>query len=201
MLDVDTMEVRAPNVAPLSMPRVFEHGPRVEVSVWGSHCEAVVHDAASLWFTRVFARPCRAVYMPEDVHRPIESASFEDVVSFADGFPYLLTTQVSLEALAARLDTPIGMNRFRPNIVVDGDVPFAEDDWTRVTIGDAVFRVAKGCDRCMVTTIDPETGETGLEPLRTLATFRRWNGKVWFGINLIPEGRGIVRVGDPVRLG
>jgi hypothetical protein len=112
-----------------------------------------------------------------------------------------LTTQVSLEALAARLDTPIGMNRFRPNIVVDGDVPFAEDDWTRVTIGDAVFRVAKGCDRCMVTTIDPETGETGLEPLRTLATFRRWNGKVWFGINLIPEGRGIVRVGDPVRLG
>lgn len=90
------------------------------------------------------------------------------------------------------------MLRFRPNVVIDGEAPFAEDSWPRVRIGEVEFRTAEVCDRCVMTTIDPETLATGKEPVRTLARYRHWDGKTWFGTRLVPLGEGELRVGDEV---
>lgn len=90
------------------------------------------------------------------------------------------------------------MLRFRPNVVIDGDIPFEEDAWPTVRIGDVELRTAEVCDRCVMTTIDPETLATGKEPIRTLARHRRWDGKTWFGTRLVPLGEGELRVGDEV---
>jgi uncharacterized protein YcbX len=141
--------------------------------------------------------------------RPIQShARPDDRVNFADGFPLLLTNTASLADLGDRLfeggDEPVPMTRFRPNIVVTGAPAWAEDGWLggRLRIGDTVFRAAKACDRCVVTTIDQETGEVGRQPLRALGQYRRFDGGLLFGINLIPDiGAGhndVLRVGDAV---
>jgi uncharacterized protein YcbX len=130
-------------------------------------------------------------------------------VSFADGFPLLLATEESLAELNRLIrdgadHSPEGalpITRFRPNVVVAGAPAWAEDRWRRLRIGDAVFRVVKGCDRCVLTTVDPDTAERGKEPLRTLARHRRWAGKVWFGVNLIPDTPGVtIHAGDPVQI-
>jgi uncharacterized protein YcbX len=138
--------------------------------------------------------------MPDDVTRPLDPtyASPGDRTSFTDGYPLLLTAEASLADLNARMASPLPMDRFRPSLVMDGAAAFAEDGWRRVRIGEVVFRITKGCDRCVITTIDQQTGEAGPEPLRTLATFRKRDGKVWFGQNLVPEGSGTIRTGDPV---
>jgi hypothetical protein len=119
-------------------------------------------------------------------------------VSFADAFPLLLATRASLDDLNARLEAPLPMNRFRPNVVVDGCRAWEEDRWRRARLGEVAVRLPKLCDRCVVTTTDQLTGERGAEPLRTMATFRRMeDGKVYFGANAIPDGRGHISVGDP----
>jgi uncharacterized protein YcbX len=92
------------------------------------------------------------------------------------------------------------MRRFRPNLVVDGGPPFAEETWTRIRIGAVPFRLAEHCDRCSITLIDPDTLATGKEPLRTLARHRRRDGLAWFGVRMVPEAAGHLRVGDPVSL-
>lgn len=95
------------------------------------------------------------------------------------------------------------MTRFGPNVVVAGADPFAEDDWRAIRIGGVTFRVAKGCGRCVLTTVDPRTAATGKEPLATLARHRRWDGNVWFGVNLIPDSpraADVIRRGDPVEI-
>ena len=94
--------------------------------------------------------------------------------------------------------TPLDILRFRPNVVVDGESPFVEDDWTSVRIGDVEFRTTVRCDRCVMTTIDPVTLAGGKEPIRTLARHRRWDGKTWFGIRLAPHSTGVISVGDQV---
>lgn len=95
----------------------------------------------------------------------------------------------------------LSMIRFRPNVIIDGDIPFEEDAWPTVRIGDVDFRTAETCDRCVMVTIDPETLATGKEPIRTLARHRRWDGKTWFGTRLVPLGSGELRVGDEVAPG
>jgi uncharacterized protein YcbX len=130
-----------------------------------------------------------------------EYGSPEARVHLADAFPFLLISEASLADLNSRLDRPLPMNRFRPNLVVAGCEPFAEDHWKAVSIGEVTFRVAKHCARCVITTVDQATAATGREPLRTLATFRRDENEVLFGQNLIHEkDRGTLRVGDPVRI-
>lgn len=129
-----------------------------------------------------------------------------DCFSFADGSPVLVTGEASLADLNDRIlergGEPVPMDRFRPNIVVSGAAPFAEDEWPRVRIGEVVLRAAGKSDRCIVTTTDQLTGERGKEPLRTLATFRRdpiEPTSVYFGANFINESkRGALRVGDEV---
>jgi MOSC domain-containing protein len=185
----------------------------VPVKVWDSKLLATPAGAAAdAWFSRVTGEPVRLVYLDDPTRRrPNPDYSRDgDRVSFADGYPLLLTTDSSLaalnEAIAAgprAAEGPLPMRRFRPSVVVAGTAPWAEDGWRRLRIGDVTFRAVKGCDRCVLTTIDPDTALTGKEPIATLARCRRWDGKVWFGINLIPDAPrpGVsIRVGDPVQV-
>jgi uncharacterized protein YcbX len=157
------------------------------------------------WLGGVLGVACRLVYLADAEARAVnpEFGAPGDVVSFADGYPLLLCSAASLAALNAGLAVPVPMLRFRPNLVVEGAAAWAEYDWARVRIGGVVFRAVKPCDRCVVTTIDPETGlqPDPDEPLRTLKMFRRdARGRVLFGQNLVPDGGGIVRVGDAVEV-
>lgn len=176
-------------------------GPRRRVRVWDDEVDALDAgtDVAN-WLSRVLETETSLVFMPETTSRPVRPKYGlpDDVVSFADAFPLLFTSTSSLDELNARLREPLPMNRFRPNIVVEGSVPWAEDGWTRLRVGELEVRVVKACDRCVVTTVDQLTGARGVEPLRTLATFRERGKKVYFGVNAIPDAPGTIRLGDAV---
>ncbi|GAB4023579.1 MOSC domain-containing protein [Spirosoma migulaei] len=179
------------------------------VSIWDStDVPAVTVSAeADRWFSNVLGTPCRLVFMPETTQRAVDPkyAREEDTVSFADGYPYLLIGQASLDTLNQRLAEPITMRRFRPNIVVQGSSPYEEDSWAEFRINELTFYGVKPCARCVLTTIDPETGEQGKEPLRTLTTYRKWNSKILFGQNVLANYTGqttlgTLRVGQPVEV-
>ncbi len=182
------------------LPYTLESGEERSVSVWSHSGVAVVHGAASRWLSAALGQVCSLVYMPERHERQVnpERARPGDIVSFADGYPFLVISEASLSDLNARLATPLEMRRFRPNIVVSGVEPYAEDSWRELSIGAVSFRAVKRCDRCVVTTLDPDSGERGKEPLATLAKYRQSEGKVWFGMNLIHDGEGSLAVADPV---
>lgn len=154
-------------------------------------------DAAAFISTHL-ERTARIVHMPDDSVRQVDPAYARagDRVSFADGYPLLLIGAASLDDLNSRLIEPVEMSRFRPSIVVSGGAPFEEDTWRSIRVGSIVCDVVKPCGRCVVTTIDPVTGISGREPLRTLGGYRRWNGHVWFGQNVIHRGIGTLAVGD-----
>ena len=180
-----------------------ENSP-VKVEVWGDRCQAIpANDSANAWLSQFLDRPCQLVYMPEDEVRPVDrnyAVDKRDHVSFADGFPYLLISEASLEDLNRRLEAPLPMNRFRPNFVVSGCEPFAEDTWKRIRIGAIEFHLVKLCSRCAITTVDQATGIRGQEPLATLGTYRRQKGKVVFGQNLIPKNEGTIALGDEIEV-
>ena len=175
-------------------------GPTALVEVWSSRVRAVELEAGSAFLSAALSERCRLVVLPEDERRPVTSASGRpgDEVSFADAFPFLLASTSSLDDLAARAKTTLTMERFRPNFVASGLGPWEEDELGAFMIGDVRFTNRKPCDRCAVTLVDPETGRSGKEPLKTLATFREREGKVYFGVNLVAEGNGTVRVGDRI---
>ncbi len=176
-------------------------GKSVEVAVWGDVCRAVDQgEAAAKWFSDFLHIPCRLVWFPDDFIRPVDSsfaAAPGDQVAFADGFPFLLISQASLDDLNDRLPAPLTMKRFRPNIVVSGGAPYQEDRWRKIRIGSVVFSVVKPCSRCVIPTIDPETAKKAKEPLKTLSGYRKSaDGKILFGQNLIHHSCGSIRVGD-----
>lgn len=199
-LEGDSLVVSAPGLSPLALPLRNDSGDERSVQVWLDTVRGAVHAAGSAWFSAYLGAPHELVYMPDAHQRRVnpERARSGDIVSFADGYPFLVISEASLADLNARLPSPIGMDRFRPNIVIAGTEPYAEDGFARVSIGEIAFRGPKRCDRCVMTTVDPETGEGGKEPLRTLAKYRAEDSKVWFGMNLIHDGLGVLRVGDPV---
>jgi uncharacterized protein YcbX len=171
--------------------------------VWDDSCEATwVGERAAAWFTQFLGSACSLVHMAEQVVRPADPAFAppESRVSFADGFPFLLISEESLADLNGRLADPLPMNRFRPNLIVAGGEPYAEDGWKEIQIGGVSLKVVKPCGRCVVTTTDQSTGERGQEPLRTLATYRRRDGLVMFGQNVVHERPGRLRLGDRVLL-
>lgn len=175
------------------------------VTVWKSEVVAWSVDAAAdAWLSRFLGQPARLVHMDARVSRPVDSpyAKPGDEVSFADAFPLLLISRAALDGLNARLDRPVSMLQFRPNLVVDGAVAHAEDAWKRIRVGEVEFDVAKPCARCVFTTVDPTTGQRDArgEPLRTLAGYRRMQGGVMFGQNLIPRSAGILRAGDRLQV-
>jgi uncharacterized protein len=173
----------------------------VRARVWLDDVDAIDagNDAAS-FLTAWLGFAVRLVYMPTTTVRPTDPAYSRpgDRVSFADGFPLLLIGQSSLDELNRRLEEPVPMLRFRPNIVVAGAEPHAEDGWRRIRIGAVECDVVKPCGRCVVTTLDLATAVAGPEPLRTLATYRRREGQVYFGQNVIHRATGTVAVGAAV---
>jgi uncharacterized protein len=197
----ERMIVGAPAMDELEIPLRNEIGNQIDVSVWGDTNRGVlVSGEADSWFTEFLEVPCRLVHKPDDDPRLVDSsfAQSGDQVGFADGFAFLLISEASLEDLNGKLEDPLPMNRFRPNFVLRGCKPYAEDGWGRLKIGTVPFRVAEACPRCAITTVDQRTGTRGKEPLRTLATYRKYEGEVYFGRNLIHDALGTVRVGDPV---
>lgn len=201
------VRLAAPGREPLEVEVPSPGGRMVEVQCWGNTVAAVPAAAgASAWFSRYLGTAAQLVHMdaPER-RRQIDPAYSRpgETVSFADCFPLLLTTVSSLDALNALIaqgdhpdEGPLPMNRFRPSVVIEGTAPWAEDSWRRVRIGEVVFRVAKPCGRCVVTTTDQATALRGKEPLRTLARHRRFGDQLVFGQNLVPERTGRVRSGD-----
>jgi hypothetical protein len=172
------------------------------VVIWEDRLEAhLVDEEISQWFSDVLGIDSRLVFMSETARRELKPkyAVNNETVSFADGMPYLLISQASLNDLNVRLDNPVPMDRFRPNIVISGGVPFQEDDWDTVEIGDARFKITKPCARCVVTTINQQNGQKSKEPLTTLSTFRNVNGKVNFGQNMLLLDGNNVCVGDTVK--
>lgn len=179
-------------------------GPVVPVRVWSSDVSAYAVSAdADRWLTDRLGEPVRLVTMGPESHRALspDHSRPEDRTAFADGFPVLLANEESLADLNSRLEQPVPMDRFRANIVVAGLTAWSEDDLDQFSVGEVQFEAAKQCARCQVPTIDQSTGERmGPEPITTLAKFRLCDGKVMFGMNLIPRSGGIVRVGDSITL-
>ncbi|PRY60300.1 hypothetical protein BCF74_10786 [Knoellia remsis] len=174
---------------------------------------ALVSPEADAWVSKVVGRAgLRLVRCIDPTRRALnpDHSREGDHTAYADGYPVTLASLRSLARLndwvaetaverGEQLPEPLPIERFRPNVVVDGDLEaFVEDTWSSVRIGDVTFRVAKPVDRCVMTTVDPTTLDKGPEPIRTLARHRRWDGKTWFAIQLIPDEPGTVRVGDAV---
>lgn len=196
----DSLVLSAPDMETLRLPLEPPEGPEMEVTVWGGRCRARdVGGEAAGWMSSFLGARVRVVYMPRETFRPVKESPASRV-SFTDGYPFLLISAEALEELNRRLDEPLAMDRFRPSLVVEGAGAHAEDAWRRIGIGDLTFRVVKPCPRCTVTTVDQTTAEKGAEPLRTLGRYRRSDGKVWFGQNLVHEGRGTMAKGQPVRV-
>lgn len=180
-------------------------GDSKAVRVWRDDVQAFeASETANRWFSKFLGRSCTLVYQGGN-RREISSrtgARAGDEVSFADGYPLLLIGSASLEDLNRRLARPVSMLRFRPNLVVATDRPYAEDEWASVQIGSCEFSVARPCTRCVLTTVDPATGiaDPDREPLATLRSYRRSRsaGGVLFGVNLIPRRLGRVAVGMAV---
>ncbi|OIK26078.1 MOSC domain-containing protein [Streptomyces malaysiense] len=190
---------------------VPEPSGTVPVNIFGQKVEAVpAAPAAHAWCSAYLGQDVRLVHLDDPAtRRPVdpEYALPGETVSFADGYPLLVTASASLDALNSLIsrgrhaaEGPLPMDRFRPGVVVRGTEAWAEDEWTRLSIGEVVFRVARTCRRCVVTTTDQGTAARGREPLYTLARHRRIDGGLIFGQNVVPLTRGTVRVGDPVRV-
>lgn len=201
----------APGLPTLDVPEPVD-GPKEFVRVFSSKQPVPARVAETRWSSAFLGRDARLAWQADPTGRSIESHALPaDRVSFADGFPLLLANTASLDAvndwLISAGDQPVPMTRFRPNAVVAGAGPWAEDTWVgrRLRIGAVTFRAAKACSRCLVTTIDQETGEKGGEPLKMLGRHRRFDGGLLFAINLVPDipagDVGLVRVGDPVSVG
>jgi len=200
-LSAEHLGVAAPGMPDLEIPLQEDSANLIDVRVFGDiNRGALVGGETDSWFGEFLESPCRLVHKPDDDLRLVDSSFAQrgDQVGFADGFAFLLISEASLEDLNNRLEEPLPMNRFRPNFALRGCGPYAEDGWGRIRIGDVPFRVAEACPRCAITTVDQRTGARGKEPLRTLATYRKSEGEVYFGCNLIHDALGTVRVGDPV---
>lgn len=196
------LQLRAPRMPDLTVLR-HATDARVEVVVWNDTVTAAPSDpAADAWLSDFLDTPCRLVHFPDDSSRAVDPAfaATDDQVGFADGFPFMLISQASLDDLNSRLDTPVPMHRFRPSLVVAGCAPYAEDGWRVLRIGNIRFRVVKPCARCAIPSVDPDTAARGKEPLRTLAMYRRQGSQVMFGQNLVHEGRGRLEVGMAVEV-
>ncbi len=171
------------------------------IIIWDDEVEAdlLSHEYGD-WFSKFLGFRVDLVKMPDLGVRPVDPRYSEkdENVSFADGMPYLIIGEESLKDLNERLDEPVPMNRFRPNIVFSGGQAFEEDKWSYLDIGDVKFKGVKPCARCVLTTVNQDTGVTGKEPLKTLAGYRNFENKVLFGQNALALGPGMVRVGDEI---
>ena len=202
--DSGLLSLSAPGMQELSL-EVRKSGPHMRVDIWSSpEVDSIYQgDQAADWLSDFLKMPARLVRIADDYQRKLDpkyALTAEDRVGFADGYPILIVSQESLDDLNSRMAEPIRMDRFRPNIVVKGVQPFAEDQWKRIRIGQVEMALVKPCARCNVPNINQATAEIAREPNRTLAKYRKRDGKVFFGVNVIPITTGRLRVGDTLEI-
>jgi uncharacterized protein YcbX len=192
---------------------------RVPATVWEHSLRApLASPAVNQWISRQFGESMRLVYCPDDAQRAVdadylpgrseavgataspENMPLQSLVGFADGFPLLVISQASLDELNARLPVPVPMDRFRPNLVIDGAQAYAEDHWQRLRIGSSVVSLVKPCSRCAIPGIDQQTGQR--DPLinRALAQYRRRDGVIYFGMNALTTPDTHLSLGDTVEV-
>lgn len=178
-------------------------GEKISVVIWNDTGTALeVNKKVSDWFSDFLKFKVKLVKMPETERRMVDPryALNDEVVSFADGYPCLLIGQSSLDGLNEKLQSPIRMDRFRPNFVFTGGEYHIEDRFKDFYMGEVLFSAVKPCSRCVLITIDQQTGEKGAEPLRTLASYRTAGKKIMFGQNLLHQQTGTIRVGDELKV-
>lgn len=195
------LRLTAPEMPPLDLPIEGPDGPPVQVRIWDTPTTGVDQGAeAAAWAGELLSRErpgrYRLVRMADETTRVAKKG--EATLAYADGYPFLVISDASLEDLNGRLTEALPMNRFRPNIVIGGCDAYTEDRLDRIRIGDVELEGTTLCVRCPIPTTNQETAERGKEPLRTLATYRRTPEGVIFGRNFNHSGTGQVRVGDPV---
>jgi uncharacterized protein len=193
---------RLKRIAPLQIPFVPQTTTNEQITIWDDVVRGIrVSDEADAWFSAVLGMRCSLFFQPDDSIRltdPKYSITKEEHTSFADGYPILVIGQASLDELNAKLEEPVSMKRFRPNLVFTGGEAHVEDSWKYFSIGEVKLVGVKPCARCVLTTINPETAEKGKEPLRTLTQYRNVNNKILFGQNLLVVETGKISVGDEV---
>jgi uncharacterized protein len=205
-IDGEDLVVEAPAMTALRIRSWGGEGEWIPVRIWHDDLQLPHPDPAySAWFSDFLGQRCRLAHLPDSVVRPVE-APFDRApwrVSLADSFPLLLIGQASLDLLNQRLPEPVTMARFRPNLVIAGSGAHDEDSWRTLRAGEVEMTIAKPCVRCAIPLIDPVTAATGVEPLRTLATYRRKpdSSKVLFGQKAVVTKAGVLRVGDAVEVG
>lgn len=210
--EISHLRLNAPGMETLEVPTAPEEAA-FDVKVWSSDFQGhSLGKLAAEWWSTYLAQPCSLVSMsthqprllPEKRMKGLSYESGKGAMSFADAYPILVTSKASLAALNQKIEARRGeqlgltMERFRPNIVVEESPPFDEDAWGDFQIGGASFHGRTLCDRCVLTTVDPKTGQKGKEPLATMATFRKFGGDIAFGLNVIPAALGTIAVGQRV---
>jgi uncharacterized protein len=197
------IHVSHPSDSSITIPFESKSKDFFEARVWEDTCIVqAVSDEIDTWFTDILGFPCRLVFVPDMYLRNVDADynPWGKKTSLTDGFPILIISEASLADLNDRLEIPVPMNRFRPNLVVTGAEAYAEDQWLSVRIATLRIELVKLCGRCIVTTIDQDTAMKAKEPLKTLSKYRIKNSKVMFGKNAIPLDTGLLRVGDEIEI-
>jgi len=192
------LQHKTKTIEPLFVPFDFEHTKTEKVVIWDDTVIGEFYNnQADQWFSEIIGIKCHLVKMPETTRRIVdETYAKNKIVSFADGYPFMIIGQSSLDDLNSRMEVPLPMNRFRTNFVFTGGKPFEEDSWKKFKIGGLVFVAVKPCARCVITTTNQDTAERLHEPLLTLSKYRKFDNKVMFGMNLVCASTGIIKVGD-----
>lgn len=203
-LKSDAVTLSAPSFDSIEIA-IRSSGTPMPVGIWSSKGVGAIDqgDEAAAWFSSWLGTSVRLVHIADGFKRrlnPNYAVNTDDHTGFADGYPILIISEESLRDLNSRLDPALPMNRFRPNLVVKGCAPFAEDTWKRIRIGDVEMALVKPCPRCVVTTIDKNTLAKSKEPLKTLGKFRKHELGAIFGMNTIPMNEGRIEVGMEVEI-
>jgi len=202
-LDIEALVVnhKLKDFGKLLIPFNYDFTETKDVIIWEDVCKGSFYDKQiDDWFSEALGIKCRLVFMHDASKRPVNSKRVKNkIVSFADAYPFLIIGQSSLDDLNSRMEKPLPMNRFRPNLVFTGGKPYEEDEWGKFKIGDVKFRAIKPSIRCAITTTDQETAERSHEPLRTLAKYRKVENGVIFGMNVVCDSTGTINVGDQIR--
>jgi uncharacterized protein len=186
------------------IPFLADSTEEMAVTIFRDTCQAIsLSNEINQWFSRFLQLPCKLVYMPDDSLRKVDknyAKESNNITAFTDGYPILMIAKESIADLNSRLEEPLPVNRFRPNLVIESSLPYEEDRMEHFSINNISFYGVKLCARCMITTINQQTIEKGKEPLKTLATYRMNNNKIYFGQNVIAATVGKIKIGDNITL-
>jgi uncharacterized protein YcbX len=188
----------------IRIPLKISGNPGLPADIWDNQVNVIWPELeADSWFSDYLGQTCRLVYLPDESVRRVDPDYVSENVntSLSDGYPYLLANMASLRDIEIRSGVSLSMTRFRPNLVVDSGTAFEEDKWKELRGGEVAFRAVKPCARCVLTTIDPQTGVAGSEPLQTLSTYRKTGNKILFGQNMIALRYGNIRLGESLVVG